>query len=140
MTNRRVSRSVQIENDVQTVAAFLSQPTNLPRWSRFFRAVTRTANGAYLADTVRGPGTTQVIVDSVLAEQIQLQIRTRFATTTETARLTVRELPAGCEVVFRLEFPPELPLTQRTHVLEMVEQDLTILRGLLHGTEIKAAS
>lgn len=121
-----------MNRDIESVARYVSQVSNLPHWSRFYTHVGDFDGERYAVETMMGPATT-FIHESIWQNKRQYAISSRFAERTETATIELREGEAGTQIRFHIRLPIKLGREHATRLLTQLQDELRGLKGLLEG-------
>jgi hypothetical protein len=126
---RADTKSISIEASVRRVAAFLSDPTDLPRWAvGFAKGVRRTENG-WLVETTGGDmpiriarGDATGVVDFLFSPSPGVDVL--------AASRVIAHGPHS-EYVFTQSQPPEMPDEMFARNVQTLTHELTVLKALM---------
>ena len=128
---RAATRSVTILCPPAKVFAFVSEPANLPLWSKSFCLSIRSEQGQWLAETPQGP------IKIRIATHRQLGIADQFLSPAPGVEFMIppRVVPNGdgSEFIFTLFQPEHLSDAEYAQEVALVEQELGLLKSILEG-------
>ena len=128
---RAATRSVTIRCPVAKVFGFVSDPANLPLWSKSFCLSIRQDQGQWVAETPQGP------IRVRIATHRQLGIADQFLSPAPGVEFMIptRVVPNGdgSEFIFTLFQPDHLSDQEYLQEVALVEQELGLLKQILEG-------
>lgn len=128
---RSATRSITIATSPGKTFAFVSEPANLPLWSRSFCLSIRQEQGQWIAETPQGP------IKVRIATHRQLGIADQFLSPAPGVEFMIptRVVPnaEGSEFIFTLFQPENLSEEEYLQEVALVEQELQLLKQILEG-------
>jgi hypothetical protein len=128
---RAATRSISIDAHPAWVFEYVSNPANLPEWSRSFCLSVAQQDDAWIIETPHGP--VQVFIqaypDSGVVDQYL------FPAPDVQVLIPMRVVPhgEGTEFIFTLFQPDDISETDYLQEIEWVEQELLILKHVLES-------
>jgi hypothetical protein len=125
------TRTISIDAPPERVAAFASNPENLPRWATAFVRSVRRSGDAWIAETPVGPLGIRFVAPNAFGV---LDHVVRLPDGSESLS-SMRVIPngAGSEVLFTLFQRPGMTDAQFAEDVGMVERDLRTLKGVMEA-------
>lgn len=128
---RAATISVTIHCPLGKVFAFVSDPANLPLWSKSFCLSIHQEQGQWIAETLQGP------IKIRIATHRQLGIADQFVSPAPGVEFMIptRVVPngEGSEFIFTLFQPDHLSEDEYHQEVTLVEQELQVLKKILEG-------
>jgi len=134
---RAATRSITIKTSPDKVFEFVSNPANLPFWSRSFCLSVSQQQGKWIVETPEGPLPIRIAVHR------QLRIADQFFSPAPGVEFMIptRVIPNGSvsEFILTLFQPEDLSEEQYHDEVSMIEQELIYLKNILEGTALPEA-
>lgn len=129
---RAATRSITIQSHPDKVFEFVSDPANLPLWSRSFCLSIYQQQGQWIVETPQGP------LPIRMAIHRQLRIADQFFSPAPGVEFMIptRVIPneSKSEFIVTLFQPEDLSEEQYQDEVSMIEQELIYLKNILEGT------
>ena len=128
---RAATRSITIDCEPSQVLNFVSDPSNLPLWSKSFCLSIRQEQGQWIAQTPQGP------IRIRIATHRQLGIADQFLSPAPGVEFMIPTRVVangtGSEFIFTLFQPDNLSEVEYQQEVTLVEQELQLLKQILEG-------
>lgn len=131
---RAATRSITIQRSPDQVFAFVSNPANLPLWSKSFCLSVYQENGQWMLETPEGP------VKIRIAVHRQLRIADQFLSPAPGVEIMIpmRVVPNGnaSELIMTLFQPEHLSEEDYANEVALIEQEMNLLKQLLESQSV----
>lgn len=127
----KYTKNILINDKQENIGNFLSQVSNLPKWTKFFLEVNHFEDNKYKAKTVIGESITWIEQDDNFNN---LFICSKFGEKLEKAHIALTPMDQNRVTInFTLALPDKLSEDQITQQLSVMEQELKDLKTILEN-------